>query len=86
MQFSNFVRTLSGNIILFKNSSPIERVAAIKYFTDNSSSFGFLKKEFRWSFNTEYWSGWETLTQNAISSKVMYGNFYLLLAIRYKCI
>jgi hypothetical protein len=82
MQFSNFVRTVTGNTILIKNEIAIEAVGKIKYFTDNSSGT-FLKKEVRWSFTGTYWSAWEPLTQRALSSIDTHHARYMFLEIRY---
>ena len=82
MQFSNFTRTETGNIILFKNSSPLQGITALKYYTDNSSG-PFQKKEFRWSFNGDYWSSWSALNQGNISGTSLGNNPYLFLEIRY---
>jgi hypothetical protein len=82
MQVSNFTRTETGNIILFKNTSPFQGITALKYYTDNSSG-SFQKKEFRWSFNGDYWSSWTTLNQGNISSTSLGNNPYLFLEIRY---
>lgn len=82
MQVSNFTRTETGNIILFKNTSPFQGITALKYYTDNSSG-SFQKKEFRWSFNGDYWSSWTTLNQGNISSTSLGNNSYLFLEIRY---
>lgn len=82
MQFSSFTRTETGNIILFKNSSPFQGITALKYFTDNSSG-SFQKKEFRWSFNGDYWSSWSALNQGNISGTPLGNNPYLFLEIRY---
>jgi len=82
MQFSNFTRIEENLTIIFKNEIPLERVASIKYYKDNSGGL-FSKKEFRWSFNNTYWSAWEVLTQSAISSINMHSNYYLFLQIKY---
>lgn len=82
MTFSTFTRTESGNQIFFKNSTPIEYVESIKYYKSNESG-SFTKKEFRWSFNGDYWASWETLNQGNFSAINVRGNKYLYLEIRY---
>jgi len=82
MQFSNFSREQQGLIITLYNSSPLENVQNVKYFSDNATG-SFAKKEFRWSFNNEYWSSWESLSQSAISRIQTYNNYYLFFQIRY---
>lgn len=82
MVFSSFVKTSSGGQIVLKNEAPIENVGAVKFFKDNSST-GFAKKEFRWSFNKNYWSSWETLNQANFSKISPNGQQYLFLEIRY---
>ena len=82
MEFSNFTKTTSELTILLKNSTPIEIVKIIKYYSDNSSGT-FSKKEFRWSFNNDYWSSWETLSSGTISNIKLKSNIYLFLEIRY---
>lgn len=62
MQFSNFIRTESGNQIIFSNTSPLIGIKDIKFYKDNSKG-SFDKKEFRWSFNKDYWSSWEVFFQ-----------------------
>ena len=82
MQFTNFSRLEEGLTITLYNTTPIENVLAIKYYSDNSAG-EFEKKEFRWSFNNIYWSSWETLTQSAISNVDIHDNYFLFLQIRY---
>ena len=82
MQFSNFTRTEDGNKIFFINDNPLQGVRTIKYYKDNSSG-SFSKKEFRWSFNKDYWSSWETLNQGNLSSIDLTGNTLLFLELRY---
>lgn len=82
MQFSNFSRLEEGLTIFLYNEIPIENVEEIKYYIDNLIG-NIVKKEFRWSFNNEYWSAWEELTQSAISRINIFDNFYLFLQIRY---
>ena len=82
MQFSNFSRDQQDLIITLYNSTPLENVKSIKYYSDNATG-NFTKKEFRWSFNNEYWSAWETLTQSAFSRIQTHNNYYLFFQIRY---
>ena len=82
MQFSNFSRTQDGLVIILYNDQPIENVGTVKNYSDNSSGT-FSKKEFRWSFNNEYWSAWETLTRSAISRINTLNNYYFFLQVRY---
>jgi len=82
MQFSSFVKTVSGLTILFKNKEPILNVETLKFYTDNSSGL-FSKKEFRWSFDNNYWSAWTTLNQGNISTVDISSNSFLYLEIRY---
>jgi hypothetical protein len=81
MNFSNFVRTESGNQILFKNSVSIDNVGVIKFYKDNASG-SFSKKEFRWSFNNSYWSSWEILNQGNLTNTSINGPC-LFIEIRY---
>lgn len=81
MNFSNFTKTSSGNLIYFKNESPIENVGSIKFYTDNSSKI-FSKKEFRWSFDKNYWSSWMDLNIGNININTK-NNPYLFLEIKY---
>ena len=82
MQFSNFSRAQAGNQITFKNTNPIQNVKQLKYYTDNSSGT-FTSKQFRWSFDLNYWSSWETLNQGRFNAINMQGNSNLYLEIRY---
>ena len=82
MVFSNFTRTVSGNQIFFRNETPIEAVKNLKYYRDDSSGT-FTKKEFRWSFDNNYWASWEVLNQGNISNINVRGNYNLFLEIRY---
>lgn len=67
MQFSNFDTSTSGLTISLFNINPIEYVERLKFYTENSAG-SFDKKEFRWSFNNNHWSSWETLNQGNLSS------------------
>lgn len=83
-QFSNFSKLEEDLTIIVYNTIPIENVGKIKYFKESlTNSSDFSKKEFRWSFNDEYWSAWENLTQNGMSIIDTYNNYYLFLQIRY---
>ena len=82
MQFSSFTRSEEGNVIRFYTPNPLKGVTNIKYYTDNVSG-PFQKKEFRWSFNSDYWSSWETLNQGNLSGINIGSNTYLFLEIRY---
>ena len=82
MQFSNFVRTEDGNKISFYTPNPLKGITDIKYFKDNATG-NFAKKEFRWSFNSDYWSAWTPLNQGNISAVKIGGNPYLFLEMRY---
>ena len=82
MQFSNFTRVEDGTKITFSTSSPLVGITNIKYYQDNSSG-SFSKKEFRWSFNNDYWSSWENLNQGNISGINIKDNINLFLEIRY---
>ena len=82
MVFSTFTRTTSGVYIIFSNSTPLEWVKSLKFYRDNTVGT-FTKKEFRWSFDDNYWSAWETLNQGNISGISINCNRYLFLEIRY---
>jgi len=82
MKFSSFSRSTEDLTITLQNDIPIENVGTIKYYQDNASGI-FSKKEFRWSFNNEYWSSWQTLTQVALTAIDTYVNYYFFLQIRY---
>jgi len=82
MQFSNFSKRIEGNTTYFVTSSPLLNIKDIKYYKDNATG-GFAKKEFRWSFNGDYWSAWTDLSQGSISSFKIGNNTRLFLEIRY---
>ena len=82
MVFSNFVKSESGNQVILKNNVPIENVRNIRFFKDDSSG-SFDKKEFRWSFNNNYWSAWEVLNQGNLTRLDLKGKSYFFLEIRY---
>lgn len=82
MIFSNFVKSEVDNLVTFKNSIPIQNVGSIKFYKDNSSG-SFSKKEFRWSFNKDYWSSWETLNQGKFTNINTKGNPCIYIEIRY---
>jgi hypothetical protein len=83
MIFTNFSRLQQGETIILYNEFPIENVGKIKYYNDDADASGFSKREFRWSFNNEHWSGWQPLTQKNISFIETYENYYFFLQIRY---
>lgn len=82
MIFSNFTRTEVGTKIIFKNNQPIQNVGSIKFYKDDATGT-FVKKEFRWSFNKNYWSSWESLNQGNLSSLDVKNNPFFYLEIRY---
>lgn len=82
MVFSNFSRSEVNNQIIFRNITPILNVDKLNFYKDDSSG-NFIKKEFRWSFNKEYWAGWTTLDQGNISSIDVNKNVNLFIEIRY---
>ncbi len=82
MNFSTFTKISSGNLIYFRNESPIENVGTLKFYKDNASGT-FLKKEFRWSFDRNYWSSWETLNIGNIAKVNTGNNRYLFFEIKY---
>lgn len=82
MQFSSFSREVEGLTIKFFNLIPVENVGKIKFYKDNKTGI-FSKKEFRWSFNNEYWSSWQPLTQSSLTSISTYSNYYFFLEVRY---
>jgi len=81
MQFTSFTKTVTNNTILFKNNIPIEYVSSLNYYTESVTG-SFSKKEFRWSFNNNYWSAWANLNQQNFSN-VKITSRYLFLEIRY---
>jgi len=82
MQFSDFTRVVDGDKITFSTSNPLTGITDIKYYRDDSAGT-FSKKEFRWSFNREYWSSWEELNQSSLSSINIGENNFVFLEIRY---
>ena len=82
MNFSTFTKISSGNLIYFRNEAPIENVGTLKFYKDNASGT-FLKKEFRWSFDRNYWSSWETLNIGNIAKVNTGNNRYLFFEIKY---
>jgi hypothetical protein len=80
MQFNSFERTKNENIIVFKNTIPMKDINLLINYNDNSNG-SFLKKEFRWSYNYEYWSSWQTLNQGNFVN--IQNNKYLYLEIKY---
>lgn len=81
MEFSNFNKIIQGNKTTFKNTIPLERITQLLYFKDNANG-NFYKKDFRWSFNKDYWSPWVELNQTNFTS-ININNPYLYLEIRY---
>ena len=82
MIFVDFTKTVSGSTILFKNSTAIEYVTNLKFYTDDATG-SFSKKEFRWSFDENHWSSWDTLNQGNFTKINTRSNRYLYLEIRY---
>jgi len=82
MQFSNFTRVETGNKIIFSTLTPLKGIKNIKYYQDNATG-SFDKKEFRWSFNGDYWASWEVLNQGNVSGIAIGNNTNLFLEIRY---
>ncbi len=82
MNFSNFTKNSSGNLIYLKNKSPIESVGSIKFYRDDSSG-NFLKKEMRWSFDRDHWSSWMDLNIKNIAGIKTGDNKYLFFEIKY---
>jgi len=82
MKFSTFTKSVLTNIITFKNYEAIKSVGYINYYTDDAKG-SIKKKEYRWSFDNNYWSSWEVLSQSNISSLNTNNNYYLFLEIRY---
>ena len=80
---SAFTRTVSGNTILFANSTPLENVGKIRFYKDNASATGWVRKELRWSFNRSYWSSWMLLNQENLVSILVGNNKFIFLEIRY---
>jgi len=81
MQFSNFKIQESNNQKIFYTQYPLQNIKSIKYYKDNSNG-SFSKKEFRWSFDGNYWSPWTVLNQGNISSINLTNSFFSL-EIRY---
>lgn len=82
MNFSNFTKISSGNLIYFRNEAPIENVGSIKFYKDNASGT-FLKKEMRWSFDRIHWASWEDLNIGNIARINVASNKYLFFEIKY---
>ena len=82
MQFSSFSRTVDNLIITLYNEIPIENVKTLLFYSDNSQGV-FTKKEFRWSFDDNYWAAWEALTPVAFSHVNIGDHYYLFLQFRY---
>jgi hypothetical protein len=81
MEFSNFNKIKEGNKTIFKNIYPLERITKLLYFKDNAIG-NFYKKDFRWSFDKDYWSPWVELNQNNFVN-INIKAVYLYLEIRY---
>jgi hypothetical protein len=82
MNFSNFTKTSSGNLIYLKNKIPIENAGSIKFYKDDSSG-NFLKKEMRWSFDRNHWASWMDLSIKNIAGIKTADNKYLFFEIKY---
>jgi len=82
MNFSNFTKISSGNLIYFRNESPIENAGSLKFYKDNASG-AFVKKEFRWSFDRNYWASWMDLNIGNIAGVKTSDNRYLFFEIKY---
>lgn len=82
MQFSTFSRLEEELIITLYNEIPIENVGSIINYSDNSQGT-FNRKEIRWSFDSNYWSAWQDLTQNSISQIDTHNNYYFFIQVRY---
>ena len=82
MNFSNFTKISSGNLIYFRNESPIENVGPLKFYKDNASGT-FVKKEFRWSFDRNHWASWMDLNVGNIAGVKTGDNKYLFFEIKY---
>lgn len=82
MQFTTFTQTTVNSLIYLKTTIPLEYVSKINYYIENNSGT-FSKKEFRWSFDNNYWSSWATLTQSNFSNISVNNNLYIFIEIRY---
>lgn len=82
MNFSNFTKISSGNLIYFRNESPIENAGSLKFYKDNASG-AFVKKEFRWSFDRNHWASWMDLNIGNIAGVKTSDNRYLFFEIKY---
>lgn len=82
MNFSNFTKISSGNLIYFRNETPIENVGSLKFYKDNASGT-FVKKEFRWSFDRNHWASWMDLNVGNIAGVQTLNNKYLFFEIKY---
>ena len=81
MEFSKFNKIVEGNKTIFKNIQPLVRIQEILYYKEVISG-PFDKKEFRWSFNNNYWSPWVELNQGNLTN-IKITNINLFLEIRY---
>ena len=82
MKFSSFNRSVSSNVVTLRNPEGIRSVASINYYADDATGT-ITKKELRWSFDREYWSSWEPLTQPNVSSIDPKSSLYLFMEVRY---
>jgi hypothetical protein len=83
MKFSTFKKSILSNIISFRNYEAIKNVDIVNYYTDDAIG-NIKKKEYRWSFDNNYWSSWAVLSQSNISGLNTNNNYYLFLEIRYE--
>ena len=67
MQYTGFVKDDMTGGLLFKSIKPIEYASSLISAKLVNKTGTFRKEEFRWSFNTEYWSPWTKLTDTNIA-------------------
>jgi len=67
MQYQFTERFEYVKTIEFKNSNPLLNVQRIRYFKEEGVTGRFVKKEFRYSFDSAVWTNWNTLTQGNLS-------------------
>lgn len=67
MQYTNFTRDDINNGFIFKTVYPLEWVSSLVDVQIINKNGTFKKEEFRWSFNSEYWSPWLKLNANNIA-------------------
>lgn len=82
MKFSKFDRSELSNVVTLRNSEGIKGVAFVNYFKDDAMG-NVSRKEFRWSFDREYWSSWQALTQSSVSALKTSDKPYLFIEFRY---